>query len=81
MPDLLAVDVLIFLTAAVDMWGRRQAVRAAAVLYLSIDPSLHAEHLVPFLNCRKHRECREFLQLWQTELFETASQRLDSAER
>lgn len=38
--------------------GSRQAVRTAAVLHLSIDPSLHVEHLeLSRSGCRKHREC------------------------
>lgn len=37
MPDLLAVDVLIFPPTALDTGERRHAVRAAAVLYSSTD--------------------------------------------
>lgn len=38
--------------------GSGQAVGTAAVLYFSIDPSLHVEHLeLSRSGCRKHREC------------------------
>lgn len=49
--------------------GSGQAVGTAAVLYFSIDPSLHVEHLeLSRSGCRKHREC--FCRLCGTELFE-----------
>lgn len=63
-PDIPTVDVLIFLIGR-----RRQAVRAAAVLFLNIDPSLRVEHLVPSPNCcRKHWECWVFLRLCFSEI-------------
>ena len=60
-PDLLPDDVLIIPASCMRRWGRRQAVKAAAVLYLTINPSLHVEHLAPSPHCwRKHREPSAF---------------------
>lgn len=59
MPGVPAADVLIFLTAALDVVGKRQAVRPA-VLFLCIDPSLHVEHLAPSLYCCRKQSAEYF---------------------
>lgn len=58
-PGVPAADVLIFLTAALDIVGKRQAVRPA-VLFLCIDPSLHVEHLAPSLYCCRKQSAEYF---------------------